>query len=323
MKILVTGCAGFIGYHLCWQLLQNKRIKVYGVDNLNSYYDVNLKKERLRNLKKMNSFKFFKLDIAKKTILKKNFVTNKYDVVINLAAQAGVRHSIENPDSYVQSNLLGFFNVLDCSRISKISHFIFASTSSVYGNAKTFPIKEDLNTDKPLSFYAATKKSNEVLAYSYSNIYKLPCTGLRFFTVYGPLGRPDMSLFKFTKNIKENKKIDVFNYGKHSRDFTYVDDLVSCIVKLLKKPSKSKIPYSIFNVASNSPSKLIEFIKIIEKKLNLKAKINFLPLQKGDVPNTWGSITNINKIIKFKPKTSLNKGVSNFINWYNEYYSKK
>ena len=227
MKILVTGCAGFIGYHLCLKLLEKNKHKVYGLDNISNYYDVKLKNSRLKNLKEHpNKFYFHKIDIANFNKLKNNFKKNNYDYVIHLAAQAGVRASIQKPSQYVRSNLTGFFNILEISKIFKIKHLVFASTSSVYGSTKKFPLSEDNNTDKPLSFYAATKKSNELMAYSYSNIHKLPCTGLRLFTVYGPYGRPDMSLFKFTKAIFNSNKIDLFNRGDHVRDFTYIDDVV-------------------------------------------------------------------------------------------------
>ena len=241
--------------------------------------------------------------------------------MINLAAQAGVRNSIINPREYLESNLIGFFNIIDLSKVYKIKHFIYASTSSVYGDSKKFPLKENLNTDKPLSFYAATKKSNEVIAYSYSNIYNLPTTGLRFFTVYGPQGRPDMSLFKFVDAITKNKRINLFNNGKHLRDFTFVDDVAKSIFKLINKKSKNKIPHQIFNVGSDNPVKLKEFVKVIENYLNKKAKINYLSLQKGDVYKTHASIEKLKKMIKYSPKTSINQGIKQFVEWYFSYYA--
>jgi len=324
MRILVTGCAGFIGYHLCISLLKNKKYKVYGLDNLNNYYDIELKKKRL-NILKNNSikFKFFKIDITNYNIVKKNFTKNKYDCVINLAAQAGVRYSIKNPSDYFRSNVEGFFNILELSRIFRIKHLIFASTSSVYGSSKKFPLKEESNTDMPLSFYAATKKSNEVLAYSYSNIYKLPCTGLRFFTVYGPYGRPDMALFLFVKAIFSSRKIKLFNKGNHIRDYTYIDDIVEALRKLIERPSNDKIPYSIYNIASSKPQKLMVFLKNIEKIIGKKANKSYYGMQLGDVHKTHASIKKLNKKIRYKPKMKLSKGIERFIQWYKEYYNIK
>ena len=315
MNILVTGCAGFIGFHVSKKLLK-KNISVYGIDNINSYYSLKIKYSRLQILKKNKNFKFEKLDITNLKNLKNFFYKNKIEYVIHLAAQAGVRYSIKNPSTYTKNNLLGFFNVLDCSRIYKIKHFIFASTSSVYGASTRFPLKEENDTDKPLSFYAATKKSNEIMAYSYSNIYKFSCTGLRFFTVYGPYGRPDMSLFKFVKNIINNKSIDLYNFGDHIRDFTYIDDIVIRIEKLILKPPSKNIPYQIFNIGGSNPKTLKYFVKIIEKHLQKKAKINLMKMQPGDVHKTHSSINKIDKYIgKFKP-TPLDKGIVLFIKWY-------
>ncbi len=321
VKILVTGCAGFIGYHLTIQLLKNKNYLVYGIDNINNYYDVDLKKSRLKELRKNKKFSFFKIDIKNLNSLKLNFSKFKYTHVIHLAAQAGVRHSISNPQTYVDSNIVGFFNILEQSKRLKIKHLIFASTSSVYGGSKKFPLKEKYNTDGPLSFYAATKKSNEVMSHSYSHIFKMPITALRFFTVYGPYGRPDMALFKFADAIIKNKKIDLFNKGKHYRDFTYVDDIVSGIIGLINKPSQKEIPFQIFNIGSSKPHYLKKFLEIIERKLNKKAKINFKPFQLGDVYKTHADVSALKKKIGYKPKTSLEKGIYNFINWYRNYYS--
>ena len=320
-KVLVTGCAGFIGYHLSKELLNNKSYEVYGLDNLNDYYDVDLKKDRLKDLKKNKKFNFFKIDIAHKDKIIKNFKTNKYNYIIHLAAQAGVRYSITNPQAYVDSNLLGFCNVIEGANIIKVKHFIFASTSSVYGASKKFPLKEFYNTDSPLSFYAATKKSNEVISHAYANIFKLPITGLRFFTVYGPYGRPDMALFKFTESIIKNKKIQLFNKGNHYRDFTYVDDIVSGIIGVIKKkPANKNVPFSIFNIGSNNPHYLKNFLSIIEKFLGNKAKVVYKGLHKGDVHKTHADISSLNKKTKYYPKTSLKKGIYNFIEWYKSYY---
>ena len=240
--------------------------------------------------------------------------------MIHLAAQAGVRYSISNPEAYVVNNLNGFFNIINQSSKHKIKHFIFASTSSVYGDNSKFPLKEYYNTDKPLTFYAATKKSNEVMAYSYSNIHKLPATGLRFFTVYGPYGRPDMALYKFANSILKNKFLTMFNYGKHKRDFTYIDDVTSAIKKLISKPSKDKIPFQLFNIASSSPENLKKFLKYIENRLNKKAKIKYLPLQKGDIYQTFGDTSKLKKKINFKIKTSLEEGITKYVNWFLKKY---
>ena len=317
MRILVTGCAGFIGYHLCLKLLNDKTNKVFGIDNINNYYDINLKKKRLSNLKKkFKKFVFYKNDICDLNFLNNNFLKNKYDIVVNLAAQAGVKYSIDNPKVYIESNIFGFFNILEASKTNKIKHLIYASTSSVYGSNNNFPLQEDADSNHPLSFYAATKKSNEVMAHSYSNIYGLPCTGIRLFTVYGPYGRPDMSLFKFTKAILDSKEVNLFNFGKHIRDFTYIDDAVNAIVKLINKPSRKKIPYSIYNIASSKPQNLKFFLKTIENILDRKAKIKYKKLQPGDVNKTYASIKLLQKKIDFVPNTEIQQGIENFINWY-------
>ena len=321
MRILVTGCAGFIGYHLCKELLNNKKFTVYGLDNLNKYYDVNLKKNRLNILKKNSKkFIFYKLDLCNYKKILNNFKKNKYNIVIHLAAQAGVRFSIKNPQKYLDNNIIGFYNILESSRSIKSNHLIYASTSSVYGNNNNFPLKENYSTSRPQSFYAATKKTNEIMAYSFSNIYNIPCTGLRFFTVYGEYGRPDMSLHKFVKAILENKKIELYNYGNHVRDFTYVNDVVEGLIKIIKKPSKNKIPHQIFNIGSNNPISLKQFIKIIEKILNKKGKYEYRSIQKGDVVKTHADISMIKKHAKFKTNTSIHLGIYNFIEWYKAYY---
>ncbi len=321
MNILITGIAGFIGYHLAEKLSKEKKInKLIGVDNLNSYYDVNIKKNRLKKLKKNKKILFYKYDIN--NIIKLNRLIRNYkiEIIIHLAAQAGVRYSIINPNKYFDSNIKGFYNILELSRKNKIKHLLLASTSSVYGDCKKFPIKEEFDTNKPLSFYAATKKSNEVMAYSYSNIYKLPITIMRFFTVYGPFGRPDMALFKITKSIFTKKKFEVFNFGKHERDFTYIDDCTQYIKNIYSKPSKDKIPYQIFNIASSSPKKLKYFINLIEKETKLNLKSKFIPKQKGDVEKTHASTQAIKKVIGKIKITDISKGIKSFVEWYKSYY---
>ena len=324
MKILVTGCAGFIGYHLCNKLLDNKKNIVYGIDNLNNYYDIKLKKNRINLLKKKSkNFKFSKKDIKDLKILRKFFLRKRIKYIIHLAAQAGVRYSIYDPSTYLNNNVIGFFNILQISRIFKINHLLFASTSSVYGLNKKFPIAENYNTDKPLSFYAATKKTNEVMAHSFSNIYKIPCTALRFFTVYGPYGRPDMSLFKFTEAIFKSKKIELFNRGDHIRDFTYIDDVIISVEKLINKPSKNLIPYDVFNIGSSRPKHLKFFLRIIEKTIGKKTHIKLMNLQKGDVYKTHANVNKLSKFINYKPRISVNRGVKNFVEWYIKFYNKK
>jgi len=315
MKILVTGGAGFIGFHTCLKLIK-KGYEIYTIDNINDYYDVNLKLDRIKKLKSFKNFFFIKISISNFDKINELVKKNKIQYIVHLAAQAGVRYSVENPKAYFESNLAGFFNILEVARLNKINHFIFASTSSVYGNSKNFPLHEKTNTDKPLSFYAATKKSNEVMAYSYSNIYNLPTTALRFFTVYGPLGRPDMSLYKFTNAIINNKKIELFNHGNHIRDFTYVDDIVEGIVKLILKPSNKTIPYNCFNIASGNPQQLKKFIKLIEKNLKKKSLKRNLPLQLGDVKKTYASIQSLKKYVNYVPKVSIEEGIENFIQWF-------
>ncbi|MDC0532132.1 NAD-dependent epimerase/dehydratase family protein [Candidatus Pelagibacter ubique] len=319
--ILLTGCAGFIGFHTTKKLC-DKNIFVIGVDNLDSYYDVELKKERIKFLKKYykNKFKFLNLDINDLKILNK-IKNNKIDYIIHLAAQAGVRHSIKNPDKYFDNNIKGFYNMLKAAVDKKVKHFIYASSSSVYGNNDSYPSKEINNTDKPLSFYAASKKCNEVMAYSFSNIYKIPTTGLRFFTVFGPYGRPDMALFKFTKKIINNKSIDLFNNGNHVRDFTYIDDIVNGIYKILTKIPKTDIPYEIINIGSGKPRTLNYFLKIIEKVLNKKSKKKYLEYQKGDVLKTSADISKLKKKINFKTNINFEDGIKNFIKWYKKFYS--
>ena len=333
-KILVTGSAGFIGFHLVQKLLNNE-YDVIGIDNLNSYYDVELKKSRLekiqniveeRNLSK--KYKFLKLDLANKNSLKKLFKDNAFDYVINLAAQAGVRYSLENPDAYVNSNLLGFVNLLECCREKSIKHFLFASSSSVYGMNIKQPFSTSDNTDFPISLYAATKKSNELIAHSYSHLFNIPSTGLRFFTVYGPYGRPDMAYFKFTKLIEDNKKIDIYNNGEMKRDFTYIDDIIEGVLKVIKSPPKpmisditnAKAPFRLLNIGNNNPVTLDRFIKAIEKALSKKAKKNMLPMQDGDVPITFADISDLSEQFGFQPSTSIEDGIDEFVKWYKLFY---
>ena len=333
MKILVTGAVGFIGFHLSKKLILNGHT-VIGIDSINNYYDTKIKFDRLKILKNVsNKFIFKKGDISNSSFVEKIFKKFKIDQVVNLAAQAGVRYSIKNPKAYLESNLIGFFNILDCSNRYKVNHLIYASTSSVYGNNSKLPFKESRHADHPIQFYAATKRSNELMAHSYSSLYKLPTTGLRFFTVYGPWGRPDMALFIFTKNILEGKKIDLFNYGNHIRDFTYVDDIVEPILRLINKPinlknkkikltdpSESPAPFRIYNIGNNDPKKLMQFVRAIEKKLEIKAKINFKPLQKGDVYQTYADTSKLLLATKYKSKTSMEKGIGNFVDWFRDYY---
>ena len=320
MSILITGCAGFIGFHLVKSLCKIKSNNIYGIDNLNSYYDIDLKKNRLKELKSFKNFNFYKIDLNNKIRILNLCKKYKIKYIINLAAQAGVRYSINNPKAYFDSNIKGFYNILEISKLLKINHLIIASTSSVYGNLKSFPLTEDMNTDKPLSFYAATKKSNEVMAYAYSNIYKIPTTGLRFFTVYGPYGRPDMSLFKFTQSIIEGKKIYLYNNGNHIRDFTYVDTIINSIIKIIKKPPKKTIPYDIYNLGSGLPIPLKKFLRTIEKNLNKKSQIIKKDLQIGDVVKTHANVKKIINKTKNKDIVSLDSGIKHFIDWYNQYY---
>ena len=321
MNILITGCAGFIGYHLCQRLLNNLKFNVIGIDNVNDYYDVKLKKHRLNILKKNKKFLFKKIDISNNSKLNKLFIEFKFRYVINLAAQAGVRHSIKNPDIYFRSNILGFCNLIFLSQKFKVKHFVYASTSSVYGDQKKYPIREDMNTDFPLSFYAATKKSNEVIAHSISYIHKLPTTGLRFFTVYGPFGRPDMALHTFTNKIINNKRLTLFNYGNHERDFTYIDDIVEGIEKVLCKPPNKPIPFNIFNIGGNKSHKLKKFLSLIESNLKKNAKISYKPLQKGDVIKTRANSNKLDNYINKKKYISLNFGIKSFISWYRRFYN--
>ena len=322
MKILITGTAGFIGFHIAKKLLHKKSSLIIGIDNLDDYYDIRLKKERLKILNSYQNFYFHKANIQNYQSIESIFKKFKVQYVVHLAAQAGVRYSIDNPRKYLDTNINGFFNILDISSKNHIKHFIYASTSSVYGDSNNFPLTEKNLENKPLSFYAATKLSNEVMAYSYSNIHSLPTTGLRFFTVYGPFGRPDMALFKFAQAIINEKEVMLFNNGNHIRDFTYIDDVVDAIEQLLKKPSKEKIPSDIFNIASSKPERLKKFIELLEKELGKKAKVKKLKLQIGDIYKTHASISQLKSKIGFKPVYNISKGVSQFVKWFKtNYYS--
>ena len=332
-RVIVTGAAGFIGFHLSMRLLKDG-CHVTGIDNLNPYYDVNLKKARLEKLTPFENFSFYNMDISDKKSLEEIFNNTKYDVVVNLAAQAGVRYSIENPHAYVDSNIVGFVNLLEACRHNDVKHLVFASSSSVYGANTKMPFSVHNNVDHPVSLYAATKKANELMAHAYSHLYGMACTGLRFFTVYGPWGRPDMALFLFTKAILEEKPIKVFNHGRMQRDFTYIDDITEGVVRIMGRlpepdpawngdnpdPGTSYARYKIYNIGNNNPVELMEFIGVIEKVLGKKAKKEFLDLQPGDVPATYADIDDLIKDVGFKPETTIETGIKQFILWYNEYY---
>ncbi len=335
-KVLVTGAAGFIGFHLSRRLLKEGCL-VTGVDNLNPYYDVMLKKARLERLTHFENFSFFKMELSDREDLKKIFDSTPFDVVVNLAAQAGVRYSIENPYAYVDSNLVGFINLLECCRHSKIKHLVFASSSSVYGANTKMPFSIHHNVDHPVSLYGATKKANELMAHTYSHLYGLSCTGLRFFTVYGPWGRPDMALFLFTRAILESKPIKVFNHGEMERDFTYIDDIIEGVVRVMGKlpepdstwngddpdPGTSYARYKIYNIGNNNPVNLLKFIEIIENILGRKAKKKFLNLQPGDVIATYANIDDLIKDVDFKPAIPIETGIKRFISWYMDYHMKE
>jgi len=333
-KVLVTGAAGFIGFHLSKRLL-GEGCAVTGLDNLNSYYDVELKKNRLGLLEKYNGFSFYQKELTDLASLDGIFDENGFDVVVNLAAQAGVRYSLENPHAYAESNLNGFLNILECCRHHKTGHLVFASSSSVYGANTLMPFSARHNVDHPVSLYAATKKANELMAHSYSHLYGLCCTGLRFFTVYGPWGRPDMALFLFTKAILEDRPIKVFNHGRMQRDFTYIDDIVEGVKRIMGKipgpdpewrsdtpdPSSSYAPYRIYNIGNNNPVELTSFIDALEKALSRKAKREYMDIQPGDVPATYADIDDLVRDVGFKPDTSIETGIKKFVDWYMEYYS--
>lgn len=333
-RFLVTGAAGFIGFHLSRQLLQ-KGETVHGIDNLSDYYDVNLKKDRLSILKKYKKFSFNIIDLQNCQQMKVLFEDNSYEIVIHMAAQAGVRYSLKNPHAYVGSNVVGFVNVLEGCRHSGVKHLVFASSSSVYGANTHMPFSVHHNVDHPVSLYAATKKANELMAHAYSSNFRLPCTGLRFFTVYGPWGRPDMALFKFAQAIVTGNPIDVYNYGNMKRDFTYIDDIVEGVLRIIDKipeanpvwsgkhpdPGSSFAPYRIYNIGNNNPVELMEFISILEECLGRKVEKNYLPMQPGDVPETYADVDDLMAEVGFKPGTSIREGIGRFVEWYREYYS--
>ena len=332
-KIVVTGSAGFIGASLCAKLLE-RGDNVIGIDNHNDYYDPKIKQARVKRLLDYSNYQHYKIDLKDDKSLNKVFNDHKPQKVVNLAAQAGVRYSMENPLAYINSNIIGFAHILENCRLHKIKHLVYASTSSVYGANTKMPFSEHHEVNHPLSVYAASKKSNELMAHTYSYLYQLPTTGLRFFTVYGPWGRPDMALFKFTKAILKEEPIDVFNHGKHTRDFTYIDDIVEGVIKTLDQPATSNIhwnsdqpdpatskaPWRIYNIGNNKPVQLMDYIDALETTLGKKAKINFLSLQPGDVPDTYADIDNLNKEFNYKPSTSVIEGVSRFVKWYKDYY---
>jgi UDP-glucuronate 4-epimerase len=333
MKILITGVAGFIGFNLARRLLKDDH-EVCGIDNLNEYYDINLKKNRLSIIEKNSKFEFYRMDLSDREAMKKLFSSNSFDYVINLAAQAGVRYSIENPASYIDSNLVGFGNILEGCRHSKVKHLVYASSSSVYGLNTHMPFSVRHNVDHPISLYAASKKANELMAHTYSYLYNLPTTGLRFFTVYGPWGRPDMALFLFTKAILTDKPIQVFNNGNMQRDFTYIDDIVEGVVRVMNtipkadpewssdkpNPAASCVPYKLYNIGNNQPVSLMDFVEAIEKAIGKKAVKEYLPLQAGDVPATYADVNDLIKDTGFKPSTPIVEGINNFVKWYVEYY---
>ena len=323
-KVLITGAAGFIGYHLSQRLI-SQGIEVYGIDNMNDYYDVELKKMRLSKLQQNENFSFTEGDIADKEKVEGIFKSFRPDTVMNLAAQAGVRYSITNPDSYIKSNVIGFYNILECCRHYPVDHLVFASSSSVYGGNKKVPYSEADKVDNPISLYAATKKSDELLAYSYSHLYGIPATGLRFFTVYGPMGRPDMAYFGFADKIMHGKKIDIYNNGDMLRDFTYIDDIVEGVTRILTHipvpddPTGAK--YKIYNIGNHNPVRLMDFITVLEKAIGREAEKNFMPMQPGDVYETYADVTELMKDVGFRPSTSIETGIQNFADWYlKDYY---
>lgn len=334
MKVLVTGAAGFIGFHLSSRLLAEGH-EVVGLDILNDYYDVNVKKNRLKQIEDNANFKFAYMDMADRAAMEKLFAEEKFTHVVNLAAQAGVRYSLENPQAYVDSNVVGFMNILEGCRHTGVEHLVYASSSSVYGLNTSMPFSVHDNVDHPISMYAATKKSNELMAHSYSHLFNIPTTGLRFFTVYGPWGRPDMALFLFTKAIFEDKPINVFNHGKMLRDFTYIDDIVEGVVRVMKNtatsnpdwsgdtpdPGTSPAPFRIYNIGNNQPTELMRYIEVLEECIGKKAEKNMMPLQAGDVPSTFANVDDLVSDVGFKPDTSIEEGIAKFVEWYRAYYN--
>ena len=333
MQTLITGTAGFIGYSLANSLLK-KGINVLGIDNQNNYYDPKLKVARKNKLEKFENYRHFNLDLSDSKSIENLFSSLKPKIVINLAAQAGVRYSIENPHAYIDSNIKGFLNILEGCRNNKVEHLVYASSSSVYGSNTNLPFSTHQNVDHPLSLYAATKKSNELMAHTYSHLYGIPTTGLRFFTVYGPWGRPDMALFKFTENIIQGKPIEVYNYGKHKRDFTYIDDITQALEKIIIKPplingnwdsdnpdpASSQAPWRIYNIGNSKPVNLMDYINAIEKALNKKAIIEYKPLQPGDVNSTHADVDDLKKEFDYKPETNFQEGINKFVSWYKNFY---
>ena len=331
---LVTGAAGFIGYHVAKRLVE-RGDHVIGLDNLNDYYDVNLKQARLSQLTPLENFRFLKMDLSDKEGIATLFSEHSIGSVVHLAAQAGVRYSLINPHAYIESNIVGFLNILEGCRQAKVNHLVYASTSSVYGGNTKMPFSVGQNVDHPVSLYAASKKSNELMAHTYAHLYRIPCTGLRFFTVYGPWGRPDMALFLFTRAILEGKPIDVFNFGKMQRDFTYVDDIVEGVIRVLDKPAvpdplwsgdcpdsrTSAGPYRVYNIGNNAPVELMRFIEVLEETLGKKAEKNLLPLQPGDVPATYADVSDLVKDVNFRPSTPIEKGIPAFVQWYRAFYN--
>jgi len=333
LKVLVTGAAGFIGYHVAQRLLA-RGDDVVGVDNVNDYYDPKLKEARLARLRGASGFRFERLDIADAEGMRRVFSDTKPQRVVNLAAQAGVRYSLVNPQAYIDANVQGFLNILEGSRHNGVEHLVFASSSSVYGANTAQPFSEHHNVDHPVSLYAATKKANELMAHTYAALFKLPCTGLRFFTVYGPWGRPDMALFRFTRGILNDEPIEVYNYGRMVRDFTYIDDIVEGVVRVVDAvaapdpawsgdapdPARSFAPYRLFNIGNNQPVPLLDFIAALEDALGRKAKMELLPIQPGDVPSTMADVSEMESAVAFRPNTSIRDGIGRFVNWYKEYY---
>jgi UDP-glucuronate 4-epimerase len=331
MRVLITGVAGFIGYHLAQRLL-SENVQVYGIDNLNDYYDVNLKKARLAQLQPQAKFTFEYLDLSDRVGMANLFESNPFDCVVNLAAQAGVRYSLSNPQAYVDSNLSGFVNLLEGCRHHGVKHLVYASSSSVYGANQKIPFATSDNVDHPISLYAATKKANELIAYTYSHLYRLPTTGLRFFTVYGPWGRPDMAYFKFVQAIETNQPIQVYNHGTMQRDFTYIDDVIEGVVRVMQRPpevdqppeinqtDQSVAPYRLYNIGNHRPVKLSHFIEVIETALGKSAQKQLLPMQPGDVPITYADIDDLMRDTGFCPSTSIETGIAHFVEWYRQYY---
>lgn len=340
MRILVTGAAGFIGSFLCKRLLETTNDEIVGLDNLNDYYDVSLKEARLDMLKPFKKFTFIKGDISDKAFINKLFNEYKFDIVVNLAAQAGVRYSIDHPDVYIQSNIIGFYNILEACRYHPVKHLVYASSSSVYGGNTKVPFSTDDKVDNPVSLYAATKKSNELLAHAYSKLYNIPTTGLRFFTVYGPMGRPDMAYFSFTNKLIKGETIEIFNYGNCKRDFTYIDDIVEGVIRVMNKAPEKRNgedglpipPYKVYNIGNNNPENLLDFVQILSEELvragvlpkdyDFESHKKLVPMQKGDVPVTYADTSDLERDFGYKPSTSLRDGLRSFAEWYHSFYKK-